>query len=180
MTQQSEQTPHCYRETRPSSLDRRDFLARFGGVYEHSPWIAEQSFDQGLGPEQDTAEGLQAAMAEVVTAASHAAQLALLQAHPDLAGKLAVVGELTEDSRAEQAGVGLDLCSPEEFQRFQELNARYSAQLGFPFILAVKGRSRREILEVFERRVGNDPGAEFAEALAQVHRIALLRLREIP
>ena len=180
MTEQPEQTPHRYRDTRPSTLDRQSFLDNFGGVYEHSPWIAEQTFDRGLGPGQDTAEGLQAAMAGIVQAADHEAQLALLRAHPDLAGRLAVAGKLTAESRAEQAGVGLGHCSPEEFQRFRDLNTRYRARFGFPFILAVKGRTRREILEVFEQRAGNTPEEEFAAALEQVHRIALLRLREFP
>ncbi len=180
MTEQPEQTLHRYRETRPSALDRQSFLDSFGGVYEHSAWIAEQAFDRGLGPAQDTAEGLQAAMGEIVRSASREAQLALLRAHPDLAGRLAVAGELTQESRAEQAGVGLDRCSPDEFQRFQDLNTRYRTRFGFPFILAVKGRSRREVLEAFERRVENAPEEEFETALDQVHRIALLRLREIP
>ncbi|MEM7223327.1 MAG: 2-oxo-4-hydroxy-4-carboxy-5-ureidoimidazoline decarboxylase [Pseudomonadota bacterium] len=166
-------------QTRPSTLARQDFLERYAGVYEHSPWIAEQVFEAGLGPAHDTAEGLQAAMAAIVEAAGRDAQLALLRAHPDLAGKLAVAGELTAESTAEQAGAGLDQCTPEELSRFQELNEAYQARFGFPFILAVAGRGRAEILAAFEARIGNDPETEFREALDQVHRIALIRLRQI-
>ena len=163
----------------PSQLDQAAFLARFAGVYEHSPWIAEQLYDAGLGPAQDTAEGLQAALAEIVEAAGAERQLALLRAHPDLAGKLAVAGRLTAESSAEQAGAGLDQCTAEEFQRFQALNAAYKARFGFPFILAVAGRTRAEILAAFEARIGNDADREFRTALDQVHRIALMRLRQL-
>lgn len=174
------EAPHRFTEAPPSTLTRADFLARYGGVYEHSPWIAERVFDGGLTAEHDTAEGLAAAMAAVVDAAGDAEQLALLRAHPDLAGKLAVRGELTAESTSEQAGAGLDQCTPDQFTRFQDLNDAYKARFGFPFILAVKGYHRDDILSVFERRVGNDAATERATALAQVHRIALLRLREIP
>ena len=163
----------------PRSLDRAAFVARFGGIYEHSAWIAEALFERGLTAAEDSAEGLQAAMAALVEAAGREAKLALLRAHPDLAGKLAVAGALTADSTAEQAGAGLDRCSPEEFERFQALNARYRARFGFPFILAVKGKRRAEILEAFESRVENPPETEFATALEQVHRIALLRLKAL-
>ncbi len=166
-------------QNRPSALARQDFLDRFAGVYEHSPWIAEQLYDAGLSPAHDTAEGLQAAMAAIVEAAGRAPQLALLRAHPDLAGKLAVAGALTAESTAEQAGAGLDHCTAEEFARFQELNETYKERFGFPFILAVKGRGRAEILAAFEARVAKDPETEFRTALDQVHQIALIRLRQI-
>lgn len=162
---------------RPRDMDRAAFLARFGGVFEHSPWIAEGAWDACSIP--DTAEGLHAAMVAVLRAADRDKQLALLNAHPDLAGKLAVRGELTADSTLEQASAGLDRCSPEEFARFTELNDTYKARFGFPFIMAVKGRSRAEILEAFERRVHNSPDEEFATALAQVERIAWLRLKDM-
>lgn len=164
---------------RPSQMDRAAFLARFAPVFEHSPWIAEGVWDAGLTPAQDSAEGLHAAMVAVLRAAPRERQLALLNAHPDLAGKLAMRGELTAESTSEQAGAGLDRCSPEEFARFTELNGAYKAKFGFPFILAVKGRTRAEILEAFERRVHNGPEEEFATALAQVERIGLLRLTDL-
>lgn len=162
---------------RPSEMDRDAFVGRFGPVFEHSPWIVEQAWEAGLRP--DTAEGLHAALVAVLRDAPRERQEALLDAHPDLAGKLAVRGELTADSTAEQASAGLDRCTPEEFARFTALNEAYKARFGFPFILAVKGRTRAEILEAFERRIDNAPEEEFATALAQVERIALLRLKEL-
>ncbi len=158
----------------PSSLDRAGFLARYGGVYEHSPWIAGAVWDAG--GVSDDAEALAEALAARVEAADEAAQLALLRAHPDLAGKLAVRGELTVDSTAEQAGAGLDRCAPGEFAEFQRLNDAYKARFGFPFILAVKGHDRSSILAAFRRRVENSRTDEFREALDQVHRIARFRL----
>lgn len=163
--------------TRPGDMDRDGFLARFGPVFEHSPWIAEAAWQAG--PPPDTAEGLHAVMVGVLRAAPRERQLDLLNAHPDLAGKLAVNGELTADSSAEQASAGLDRCTPDEFARFTALNDAYRARFGFPFILAVKGRSPAEILAAFERRAGNTPEEEFAEALAQVERITLLRLKDL-
>lgn len=163
----------------PTALDRDAFIATFGGVYEHSDWIAEQVWDSGLDPSHNTVEGLQAAMKEVIEIAGHGPQLALLRAHPDLAGKLAVSGKLTAESTGEQASAGLDQCSPEEFEAFQSLNTAYKDKFGFPFILAVKGRNRAEILENFRARVELDPVDEFAEALSQVHQIARLRLGDL-
>lgn len=163
--------------TRPGDMDRAGFLARFGPVFEHSPWIAEAAWEAG--PPPDTAEGLHAVMVGVLRAAPRDRQLDLLNAHPDLAGRLAVNGALTADSTAEQASAGLDRCTPDEFARFTALNDAYRARFGFPFILAVKGRSRAEILEAFERRVRNTPEEEFAAALAQVERITLLRLKDL-
>jgi len=164
---------------RPRDLDRAAFVANFGRVYEHSPWIAEMLFDQGLTSVHDSLDGLATSLRAIVEAAGEGRQLALLRAHPDLAGKLAVAGELTQESRGEQAGAGLDQCSPAEFGRFQELNAAYTVRFGFPFILAVKGISRSEILAAFEARVINDAKTEFRTALDQVHRIAYLRLRDL-
>jgi OHCU decarboxylase len=161
----------------PGGLDREGFLARYGGVYEHSPWIAGAVWDEGAA--SDDVATLAGAMAARVEAAGDEAQLALLRAHPDLAGKLAVEGELTAESTSEQAGAGLERCSPEEFEEFQRLNAAYQDRFGFPFILAVKGHDRAGILEAFRRRVGNDLAAELREALDQVHRIARLRLQAL-
>lgn len=165
--------------TPPRMLAPAAFLAAQGAVYEHSPWIAEALLARRLTAEHDTVEGLHAALAAIVEAAPRERQLALLRAHPDLAGRLAVRGELTAHSTAEQAGAGLAQCSPEEFARFTSLNEAYRAKFGFPFIMAVKGRSRDEILAAFERRLGNGAAAEFATALAEVHKIALLRLQAL-
>jgi len=163
----------------PSRMERDVFVARFGGVFENSPWIAEAVWDEGLGPECDYAIGLHAAMVRQLEAADDAAKLALLNAHPDLAGRLAVAGELTADSRSEQTSAGLDRCTLEELARFQELNAAYRAKFDFPFIMAVKGRDRAEILAMFEHRLEHDRAEEFTTALAEVEKIALLRLREM-
>ncbi len=161
----------------PGALDREGFLARYGGVYEHSPWIAGAVWDEGAA--SDDVEALAGAMAARVEAAGEEARLALLRAHPDLAGKLAVEGELTAESTSEQAGAGLERCSPEEFEEFQRLNDAYTARFGFPFILTVKGYDRAGILEAIRRRVGHDRATELREALDQVHRIARLRLRAL-
>jgi OHCU decarboxylase len=163
--------------TSPMALDRETFVARFGGVYEHSPWIAERAFDAGLTADAEGAEGLAGLLRAQVEAAGADRQLALLRAHPDLAGKLAVADELTAASTTEQQGAGLAACTAEEFARFQTLNEAYKERFGFPFIVAVAGHHRSEILEIFERRLGNDRDREFRQALEQVHRIAFLRLR---
>lgn len=164
---------------RPSEMTRGDFVTRFGGVFEHSPWVAEGAWDTGLGPDADDAPGLHQRMCAVLQSATPDRQRAVLLAHPDLAGRLALAGELTTDSTAEQASAGLDQCTPGELARFQELNDAYKAKFGVPFIMAVKGRSRQEILEAFERRIDNAPEAEIAEALTQVERIARLRLEDL-
>ncbi len=163
----------------PSRLGRAAFVALYGRVYEHSPWIAEALWSPGLKPEHDTVEGLHRDLAAIVEAAPRDRQLALLCAHPDLAGRLAMRGALTAESSAEQASAGLDKCTPEEFQRFTELNEAYKRTFPFPFIMAVKGKSRTEILAAFERRIRNDAESEFRTALAEVHKIALLRLRDL-
>jgi 2-oxo-4-hydroxy-4-carboxy-5-ureidoimidazoline decarboxylase len=163
----------------PRELDRDSFVSRFGAVYEHSPWIAEAVFEAGLTPRHDRPAGLHEAMRAVVEAAAHDRQLALLRAHPDLAGRLAVAGQLTRHSTGEQAGAGLDKCTPQEFARFTTLNDAYKAKFGFPFIMAVKGKNRGEILAAFEARSGHDPAGEFRTTLDEVHKIALFRLREL-
>jgi OHCU decarboxylase len=169
---------HSFRQS-PCGLDRAGFIALYGSVYEHSPWIAEAAWDTGLDRDHQTAEGLHRAMAAAVEAAPREHQLALLCAHPDLAGRLAVRGELTAQSAAEQAGAGLGDCTPAEFERFTALNEAYKAKFGFPFIMAVKGRSRAEILAAFERRIGHDSAQEFRTALDEVHKIAFLRLQAL-
>lgn len=163
-------------EPRPSATSRDAFVARFGGIYEHSPWIAEAVWEAGLMPAHDNVAGLAGAMEAALARAGRERKLALIRAHPDLAGRAAIAGALTDASRTEQAGAGLDQCTPAEYARFQALNAEYKRKFGFPFILAVAGRSRQEILAAFEARIGNPPEAEFEEALRQINRIAQLRL----
>jgi 2-oxo-4-hydroxy-4-carboxy-5-ureidoimidazoline decarboxylase len=167
-----------YRTKIPSALERAEFLEIFGGVYEHSSWIAEQLFNQGLTGMHDNAGGMAAALGEIIETAGRDAQLRLLRTHPDLAGRLALRGELTASSSAEQAGAGLDQCTEAEFEQLQSLNDSYQERFGFPFILAVKGKQPDEIITTFERRVKNELDDEFREALDQVHRIAYLRLQE--
>ena len=159
-----------------SAAERAAFVARYGGIYEHSPWVPEKAFDAGLPGKNPSPSSLAPRFAVIVAAAGRARQIALIRAHPDLAGRLAVAGELTDSSRSEQAGAGLDRCTPEEYSRFQALNDAYKAKFGFPFILAVAGRSRAEILAVFEARMENDPETEFSTALREIDRIARLRL----
>ena len=157
-------------------LDRGRFVELFGGVFEHAPWVAEQAF--AAGPFRNT-ETLHGAMVEAMRRAPRAQQLALIRAHPDLVGRAAIAGELTAASTAEQASAGLDQCTPAEFGRFCELNQTYKEKFGFPFILAVKGRSRAEVLAIFEQRVRNPLETEFQEALHQIEDITRLRLADL-
>ncbi|UZD55036.1 2-oxo-4-hydroxy-4-carboxy-5-ureidoimidazoline decarboxylase [Caldimonas aquatica] len=157
-----------------------EFVRLLEGIYEHSPWVAEGACARR--PFKSLAH-LKRAMAEVVREAGRQRQLALIRAHPELAGKAAIAGELTAESTGEQSRAGLAHCTPEEFATLQRLNAEYNAKFGFPFILAVRGPrgtglARQEIIATFERRLAHHPDVEFAEALRQIHRIAELRLND--
>lgn len=160
----------------PTKMSKSSFVEQFGGVYEHSAWVAEKAYDEGLPQGVDE---LVSVLCEIIEDAGAEAQLTLLRAHPDLAGKLAQTGELTAESTSEQAGAGLDECTPQEFAEFTQLNDSYKAKFGFPYILAVKGRHRLEILDNFRSRIGNSTEQEFREALDQVHQIARLRLESL-
>ncbi|MEO1102449.1 MAG: 2-oxo-4-hydroxy-4-carboxy-5-ureidoimidazoline decarboxylase, partial [Pseudomonadota bacterium] len=151
-------------------MSREAFVARYGGIYEHSAWVAERAYDGGA----DEADDLAPIFRRIVERAGRDAQLALLRAHPDLAGRLGTA--LTTHSSAEQAGAGLAECSAEEYAEFQALNTRYTERFGFPFIIAVKGRGRQKILTAFRGRVEGEPEAEFSTALDEVHKIAAFRL----
>jgi len=157
-------------------MERADFVARFGGVFEHSAWIAERAFDRGSVPVPLGAAALHEVLVVQFRAADEAERLGVLKAHPDLAGRLAVAGELTDDSRKEQAGAGLDRLTPVEFARFTDLNTRYQARFGFPFIIAVKGLRKDEILHAFENRIHHARQEEFETACHEVEKIARLRL----
>jgi OHCU decarboxylase len=161
---------------KPSQLTRTLFVERFGGIYEHSRWVAEAAYDRGVA---DTADGLAATMAAAVAAGTDEQKRALINAHPDLAGRLALAKRLTADSTKEQAAAGLDQLTDEERARFTALNESYRAKFGMPFIMAVKGRSKNEILAAFARRLDNDAAAETSTALGEIDRIALLRLKDI-
>jgi 2-oxo-4-hydroxy-4-carboxy-5-ureidoimidazoline decarboxylase len=165
--------------TRPTGMDRATFVATFGQVFEHSPWIAEAAYDQGLPPDADSAAGLHRSLCAVLRAAPDVRKKALIDAHPDLAGRLARAGRLTADSSKEQASAGLDQLTDAERARFTELNDAYKARFGLPFIMAVKGRSKDEILQAFEDRLKHEPATERATALEQIERIALLRLEDL-
>jgi OHCU decarboxylase len=155
-------------------VDRQAFIARFGGIYEHSPWVAEQVAE--LDPSVDDVPRLAELMADCVDNADTEQQLALIRAHPDLAGRAQIAGELTEDSTAEQSSAGLDQCSKTEYEKFQALNDAYKDKFGFPFVMAVRGSSRGEILDAFSKRLKNDYELEFETALEEIHKIARLRL----
>ena len=163
---------------RPSEMDRESFVAAFGGIFEHSPWIAERAHRGELGPTHDTAAGVHAALVRVFRAADPERRLAVLRAHPDLAGKLAAARRLTPESTAEQASAGLDALSDAERAEFTRLNDAYQARFGFPFIIAVRDHDKAAILAAFARRLEQEAGAEVAEACRQVERIAEWRLRE--
>lgn len=167
------------RRVRPTEMDRTSFVATFGQVFEHSPWIAAAAFDRGLPADADRAEGLHRALTAVLRKASEERQRALIDAHPDLAGRLARAGRLTASSSSEQASAGLDRLTDAERARFTALNEAYRARFGFPFIMAVQGRSKDEILGAFERRLAHDPVTELRTALEQIERIALLRLSDL-
>jgi OHCU decarboxylase len=170
--------PHR-RRIRPSQMEKADFVARFGGIFEHSPWIAERAWGLELGPAHDTPAGLHNALARMFRSASEAERLGVLTAHPDLAGKLAAAKRLTAESTAEQASAGLDALTDAERARFTELNTAYVARHGFPFIIAVRDNTKASILAAFEARLNNDRTTEFATACAQVERIARLRLEDM-
>jgi len=174
-----EHHPYAAPRLRPSRMDRTAFVAAFGGIFEHSFWVAERAFALELGPAHDSAGGLHNALCRAFRSASDAERLSVLNAHPDLAGKLAQAKRLTAESTREQASAGLGALTDAERARFTELNTAYMKTFGFPFIIAVKGLDKAAILSAFETRIGNDRGTEFATACAQVERIALLRLRDL-
>jgi OHCU decarboxylase len=163
---------------RPSRMSPALFVEAFGDIFEHTPQIAERAHAQGFTQAQDTAPGLHAAMVAQMRAMSRAEKHALIVAHPDLAGRLALAKQLTADSLREQGSAGLDRLTPDELKRFTDLNESYKARFSFPFIMAVKGATKEAIMAAFERRIGNDAETEFAEALTQIEKIAMLRLAD--
>ena len=164
---------------RPSSVPKALFVEVFGRIWENAPWVSEATFDAGITSAHDDAATLHAAMVKVMRAAPRERLLALLLGHPDLAGKLAAAGEMTEESIGEQASAGLDRLTTAERACFTEANDAYKARFGIPFIMAVAGASKDAILAAFETRLKSTPEAEFETALGQVERISLLRLKEI-
>ncbi|SFQ57952.1 OHCU decarboxylase [Roseivivax halotolerans] len=161
---------------RPSEMDRESFVAEFGGIFEHSPWIAERAHDLELGPAHDCAAGVHNALARIFRSAEEPRRLEVLKAHPDLAGKLAAAKRLTAESTAEQASAGLDALTDEEREAFTKMNEAYTEKFGFPFIIAVKDNTKATIMQAFKDRLNNDRATEFETACRQVERIAKLRL----
>lgn len=159
-----------------SALPRAEFIAALDGIFEHSPWVAEAAWDDRPFASVDA---LHDAMCQAVIDAGETPQLALIRAHPELAGKAAVRGELTAESTREQAGAGLDQCSAQEFARLTELNDAYKAKFGFPYILAVRGHTRTSIIENFAGRLENSRADEIEECLRQIFRIAGFRLQDL-
>lgn len=161
----------------PSQCSLEAFVQHYGDVYEHSPWVAEATWQHGLSESHDAPDALAELMGLMLQQATPEQQIDVIQAHPDLAGKAALAGELTQDSTNEQAGAGLDQCSPEEFARFEQLNSAYKEKFGFPFVIAVKGLDRYDILAAFEERLENGLAQERETAIKQIIRIASFRLR---
>lgn len=151
------------------------FVAELRGIFEHSPWVAEQvAAERPFATRLDLLD----AMCAAVRRAPPAQQLALVRAHPELAGRAAIRGDLTAESSSEQAGAGLAACTPAEYAHLQAMNEAYNARFGFPFVLSVKGHDRAAILRHFERRLGNEVDVELATALSEIDRIAAFRLAE--
>ena len=159
-----------------SALPRAEFVAALDGIFEHSPWVAEAAWEDRPFA---TVDALHDALCQAVIDAGEGLQLDLIRAHPELAGKAAVRGELTVESTREQAGAGLDQCSAQEFARLTELNDAYKAKFGFPYILAVRGHTRGSIIENFATRVESSRADEIDECLRQIFRIAGFRLQDL-
>jgi 2-oxo-4-hydroxy-4-carboxy-5-ureidoimidazoline decarboxylase len=158
-----------------NALPPEAFVARLGGIYEHSPWVAARAYAARPFASLDA---LHAAMQAAMLAATPDEQLALIRAHPELLGRLEAA-QLTASSRSEQAGAGLDRCTAEERARMRELNDRYRERFGFPFIVAVKGLDWSSIIARMESRLPNTRAAELATALAEIGRIARFRLEAL-
>lgn len=155
-----------------SALSREQFVAAVGWVFEHSPWVAERAWEKR--PFADLKQ-LHGTMTDEVSHATREEQLALLRAHPDLGTR----ARMSSASAGEQADVGLDQLTPDEYQRLHGWNAAYKKKFGFPFLYAVKGSNKYDILRALEQRLQNEPETEFQEALKQVYRIAWFRLEGI-
>ena len=154
-------------------LSLEAFVERYGGVYERSPWVAKKCYEQAVGAGTDE---LALMFRHCVDNADHDTRLQLIRAHPDLAGRAAIRGELTEESSQEQASAGIDQCTADEYGQFVTCNDAYRQKFGFPFVMAVRNSNRHEILDAFSRRLKNDSDTEFATAIGEIHKIARLRL----
>lgn len=167
------------KNVKSSTMNRDEFVSVYGGIFEHSPWIAERAHELELGPAHDCATGMHNAMCRMFRTADEQERLGVLTAHPDLAGKLAQAGRLTSESTSEQASAGLDMLTDEERETFTRLNNAYVEKHGFPFIIAVRDHDKASIMKAFQQRIDNDRETEFSEACRQVERIAYYRLRDL-
>ena len=156
-----------------SAATRDEFVAALGGIFEHTPWIAERAY---AAQPFASIDALHRAMVDALAAATPEAKLALIRAHPELAGKEAATGTLTIDSRGEQSSAGLDRCTADELARLRDGNLAYREKFGFPFVMAVKHRSTREILDALQARLAGTREAEFERSIAEIETIARLRL----
>ena len=154
-------------------IDRHAFVGLLGGIYEHSSWVASEVFE--LRP-FTTTDHLHQCMAAIVAGSSEDHRLTLLRAHPELAGKEAAAGDLTRESKREQAGAGLDQCTAEELTQIEAYNRDYQGKFGFPFIIAVTGLNKEQIIAAMAERLANDQETEFDTALAEVDKIARIRI----
>lgn len=156
-----------------SQQSQEQFVASMDGIFEHSPWVAERAW---ANRPFDSVETLHTAMVAAVEQASHQEQLDLICAHPELAGKEAAAGTLTKESTGEQKGAGLDQCTADELIRLRSLNASYLKKFGFPFVIAVKGLTRHQIMDTVDARLKNDAEVEFHTCLREIGKIARFRL----
>jgi len=159
-----------------NSLDRAAFVAKLGHLFEHSPWVADETWPKK--PFRDAAR-LHAELCAVMRAAPREKQLALVRAHPDLAGRLAQQNQLTAESTREQSSAGLDRLGAAELAEFRRLNDAYRARCGFPFIICARLNNRATILAALRSRLDNPPEAEFVTALGEIEKIAQLRLGDL-
>ena len=158
-----------------NKLSKSEFIKVFANIFENARWIAEELYNQ---KPFDNFEALSSKMLNIFEATTREKQLKILNAHPDLANKIKI-SLLTPDSLKEQASAGLDQCTEEEFDEFKHLNKQYKKKFGFPFILAVKGKNKNEILDNFKKRISFDLTTAFDQAIKQVKQIASLRLKEL-
>ncbi|MFK8079692.1 MAG: 2-oxo-4-hydroxy-4-carboxy-5-ureidoimidazoline decarboxylase [Granulosicoccus sp.] len=160
-------------------LSRPMFVQYFGGLYEQSPWVVERAYNAGLTPQHDTPEVLAAQLQRAVDEASEEERLALIRSYPDLFGKDAIAGALGNEASIEQISAGLNDCTPEQLEQFDALNRLYWSRFGMPFVMAVRGCSRQDIVKAFNDRMRNDPKSEMAIALAEIQNIARMRLNAL-
>jgi 2-oxo-4-hydroxy-4-carboxy-5-ureidoimidazoline decarboxylase len=166
----------CYQLADVNNMDHSSFILHFGSIYEHSPWVAEGAWSRRP---FDSVESLHAVMDSVMLAASITKKLALIRAHPELAGRLARLGQLTEASRSEQSQAGLDKLTPDQIAEMNQLNAEYLDKFGFPFIICARLNDATSIVNALTARLENSPDAEFQTALREISKIARLRLADV-